>query len=135
MCQSILERLKDLVHPNATELIKHYEEQLDLIKLRLGFIESAPEEKVTIDDLEDNVITPINEINISDELVSQDFNDNLEAISTTTSSNNTYVANDFKTVINTIRNCAETIEKYGFKINVEELELAGEYKVTFTVKK
>ena len=53
MCQSILERLKDLVHPNATELIKHYEEQLDLIKLRLGFIESAPEEKVTIDDLED----------------------------------------------------------------------------------
>lgn len=98
-------------------------------------IVEIPETIEYIDDLEDNVITPINEINISDELVSQDFNDNLEAISTTTSSNNTYVANDFKTVINTIRNCAETIEKYGFKINVEELELAGEYKVTFTVKK
>ena len=53
MCQEILERLKSLVHPNATELIKHYDEQLDIIKLRLGFIESAPEEKVTIDDLED----------------------------------------------------------------------------------
>lgn len=56
-------------------------------------------------------------------------------ISSQSSGNNMYVASDFKTVINTIRNCAATIEKYGFKINVEELELPNEYKVTFTVEK
>ncbi len=56
-------------------------------------------------------------------------------ISSQSSGNNMYVASNFKTVINTIRNCAATIEKYGFKINVEELELPNEYKVTFTVEK
>lgn len=58
-----------------------------------------------------------------------------EEFNSVSNDNNTYVVNDFKTVINTIRNCAETIEKYGFKINVEELELSNEYKVTFTVVK
>lgn len=56
-------------------------------------------------------------------------------VSSQSNGNNMYVASDFKTVINTIRNCAATIEKYGFKINVEELELPNEYKVTFTVEK
>ena len=48
---------------------------------------------------------------------------------------NTYVVNDMKTVINTVKNCAETIEKYGFKVEIEEFDLESEYKVTFTIKK
>ena len=48
---------------------------------------------------------------------------------------NTYVVNDMKPVINTVKNCAETIEKYGFKVEIEEFDLESEYKVTFTIKK
>lgn len=48
---------------------------------------------------------------------------------------NTYVVNDMKPIINTVKNCAETIEKYGFKVEIEEFDLEDEYKVTFTIKK
>ncbi len=42
---------------------------------------------------------------------------------------------DMKTVINTIRNCAETIEKYGFTIDVDEIDLENIYQVTFNINK
>jgi len=47
----------------------------------------------------------------------------------------TKFASDFKMVINTIRNCAETIEKYGYKIDVEEIDLESEYQVNFKIDK
>lgn len=50
-------------------------------------------------------------------------------------SNEKFVIADMKTVINTIRNCASTIEKYGYKIETEEIDLADSYEVTFKINK
>ena len=76
---------------------------------------------------------------IDPEVMPFNFNDINPAESTITKnesvSHNTYVANDIKTVINTVHNCAETIKKYGFIVEVNEFELPGEYKITFSIKK
>lgn len=42
---------------------------------------------------------------------------------------------DLKTVINTIRECAATIERFGFTIDTEEIDLADSYQVTFKIDK
>lgn len=42
---------------------------------------------------------------------------------------------DLKTVINTIRECAATIEHFGFTIDTEEIDLENKYLVTFTIDK
>ena len=42
---------------------------------------------------------------------------------------------DFKEVINAIRECSNKIEQYGFKIDVEEYDLANLYQVVFKVEK
>ena len=47
----------------------------------------------------------------------------------------TYVAGDLKMVINTIRECAATIEKYGFMVDTEELDFEDSYEVTFKIEK
>lgn len=47
----------------------------------------------------------------------------------------TFVAGDIKTVINTLRDCANTIEKYGFDVDTEEFDLGDMYQVVFKVHK
>ncbi len=42
---------------------------------------------------------------------------------------------DLKTVINTIRNCANTIEKYGYIIDTEEIDFEDSYQVIFKIEK
>lgn len=42
---------------------------------------------------------------------------------------------DLKTVINTIRNCADTIEKYGFALECEEYDFEDMYQVIFKIQK
>ena len=42
---------------------------------------------------------------------------------------------DMKTVINTIRECAQKIESYGYKIDTDEIDLADSYEVTFKIEK
>ena len=42
---------------------------------------------------------------------------------------------DMKTVINTIRECAAQIEKYGYKVDTDEIDLADTYEVTFRINK
>lgn len=49
--------------------------------------------------------------------------------------NNIYAAADLKTVINTIRNCADTIEKYGFALECEEYDFEDMYQVIFKIQK
>ena len=49
--------------------------------------------------------------------------------------NNTYVANDIKTGINTIHDCIKTLEKYGFKVNMEELDLNDKYQIMLDIDK
>lgn len=51
-----------------------------------------------------------------------------------TNNTNRYTA-DLKTVINTIRNCSETIEKYGYEVDMEEFDFEDMYQVIFKVKK
>lgn len=53
MCAEILERLNQIVDPNATELISYYSEKLATIQERFAFLKSYPDENITIDDLED----------------------------------------------------------------------------------
>lgn len=42
---------------------------------------------------------------------------------------------DFKTVINTIRDCAATIEKFGYIIDTEEIDFDNSYQVVFKINK
>ena len=42
---------------------------------------------------------------------------------------------DFKTMINTLRNCADTIEKSGFAVECEEYDLDDMYQVIFKIQK
>ncbi|MDD3187409.1 MAG: ParB/RepB/Spo0J family partition protein [Bacilli bacterium] len=49
--------------------------------------------------------------------------------------NNKYGAADLRTVINTIRNCAATIEKYGYVLDTEEFDFEDMYQVIFKVQK
>lgn len=49
--------------------------------------------------------------------------------------NNTFFTGDIKTVVNTIRNCTDTIEKYGFKVDSEEFDLEDMYQVVIKIHK
>lgn len=49
--------------------------------------------------------------------------------------NSKYGAADLKTIINTIRKCAETIEKYGYVIDTEEFDFEDMYQVIFKIEK
>ena len=42
---------------------------------------------------------------------------------------------DFKTIINLVRQCSQTIEKCGYKIDTEEIDMGEKYQVTFTIDK
>ena len=42
---------------------------------------------------------------------------------------------DMKTVINTIRECAQKIENFGYKIDTDEIDLSDSYEVTFRIEK
>ena len=42
---------------------------------------------------------------------------------------------DMKTVINTIRECANQIEKYGYEVDTDEIDLNDVYEVTFRINK
>ena len=75
---------------------------------------------------------------IDDSVFNSSFNENPapqpEEIFESTG-NNTYVTGDIKTVVNTIRNCADTIEKYGFAVETEEFDLEDMYQIIFKVHK
>ena len=49
--------------------------------------------------------------------------------------NNTFVTGDIKTVVNTVRNCTDTIEKYGFKVDSEEFDLEDMYQIIIKIHK
>ena len=54
-------------------------------------------------------------------------------VQSTNNTNETQV--DLKTVINTIRNCSDTIEKFGFAIECEEYDFEDMYQVIFKIQK
>ena len=42
---------------------------------------------------------------------------------------------DIRTVINTIRSCANTVQKFGYKVDVQEAEYPNIYQITFEIHK
>ena len=46
-----------------------------------------------------------------------------------------FVVQDFKEIINAIRECSAKIEQYGYKIDVEEYDLSTIYQVVFKIEK
>ena len=86
------------------------------------------------DDSEFTTRVPVEEIN-------KTLNNSSETISNTFENTSVaepeekYVTADFKTVINTIRECAATIEKYGYKVETEELDFEDSYQVNFKIEK
>lgn len=103
-------------------------------------IDSNIEEIEYIDDLSSETQTVEEPFDFSklDFLKTDDLDKSVETIETNkkpeVTGMNTYVANNIKTVVNTIHNCADTIKKYGFNVEVDELEIDGEYRVTFSIK-
>lgn len=49
--------------------------------------------------------------------------------------NNKYGVADLRTVINTVRECSKTIEKYGYVIDTEEFDFEDMYQVIFKIQK
>lgn len=97
-------------------------------------VDIEPEE-INIDDDDDggNIQSPIPEID-SEIISTPELNEIPEVVKTPVRID-TNVAGDLKTVINTIRSCAQTIEKYGFVIDTEELDFEDSYQVIFRIEK
>ena len=71
-----------------------------------------------------------------DHLAASSVNDKLTMTSTIEQSAEGGVSPiNLKTVINTIRSCSDTIEKYGFEIETEEYDFEDLYQVIFKIKK
>ena len=86
------------------------------------------------DDSEFTTKIPVDEIN--KEINSNQFSNSYQELTPIESnSEEKYVTADFKTVINTIRECAATIEKYGYKVETEELDFEDSYQVNFKIEK
>ena len=86
------------------------------------------------DDSEFTTKIPVDEID--KEINSNQFSNQYQELTPIESnSEEKYVTADFKTVINTIRECAATIEKYGYKVETEELDFEDSYQVNFKIEK
>jgi len=59
----------------------------------------------------------------------------IEQINIPEANNNTFVVSDIRTIVNTVRDCANTIEKAGFKVDVEEIDFEDSYQVIFKIDK
>ena len=46
-----------------------------------------------------------------------------------------YMVKDLKTAINTVRNSVETVEKYGFKVDTDEIDFEDKYQIIINIEK
>lgn len=46
-----------------------------------------------------------------------------------------YMVKDLKTAINTVRNSIETVEKYGFKVDTDEIDFEDKYQIIINIEK
>jgi ParB family chromosome partitioning protein len=81
----------------------------------------------------DNVVEPVKKSYMMNDDVT--FDDDGEIEVKVDKNNEKFVTADMKTVINTIRECAATIEKFGYKIDTDEIDLPNAYEVTFHIEK
>ena len=115
---------------DAIEYIDDFEEKVNNIEINNIVENEQPEESSNSEEPFD--FSKLDFLNTNN--VEQD-NSKEDEVKTDITGTNTYVTSDIKTVINTIHNCAETIKKYGFQVEIDEIELKDEYRVAFTIKK
>lgn len=94
-------------------------------------------DNLTFEEPEKNYVPNLEEesiefINDNDQFLPQSHNESKKEELTT---NNMYIANDMKAILNTVYNCADTIKKYGVKVDLQEFDFGNEYRVTFIIKK
>ena len=78
--------------------------------------------------------TSIPEFKMPEPIIVTDYSKQYDPVMPQTLENMTPTV-DFKEVINAIRECSNKIEQYGFKIDVEEYDLANLYQVIFKIEK
>lgn len=78
--------------------------------------------------------TTIPEFKMPEPIIVTDYSKQYDPVMPQTFENMTPTV-DFKEVINAIRECSNKIEQYGFKIDVEEYDLANLYQVIFKIEK
>ena len=78
------------------------------------------------------IVTP--ETNITEPIIVTDYSKQYDPVMPQSVENQEPKV-EFKEVINAIRECSAKIEQYGFKIDVEEYDLANLYQVIFKVEK
>ncbi len=113
-----------------------------------------------INDIKEELVSTPTVENINNSIDNYDFQDNIEEIEDTPKTINYPADNilaesvrkeeimeernvesaieskvDLRTIINTIRNCSDTIEKYGFAIECEEYDFEDMYQVIFKIQK
>ena len=82
----------------------------------------------------DNNIQNISSSSSQEPIIITDYNKQYDPIMPTTFEQ-PIQKEDFREVINAIRECSSKIEKYGYKIDVEEYDLAQLYQVIFKIEK
>ena len=82
----------------------------------------------------DNSIQNISSSSSQEPIIITDYNKQYDPIMPTTFEQ-PIQKEDFREVINAIRECSSKIEKYGYKIDVEEYDLAQLYQVIFKIEK
>ena len=82
----------------------------------------------------DSNVQNISNSSSQEQIIITDYNKQYDPIMPTTSEQ-PIQKEDFKEVINAIRECSSKIEKYGYKIDLEEYDLAQLYQVIFKIEK
>lgn len=93
--------------------------------------------KIPVNQINENLNTSLETVTNFEEpqIVPEIKSEELISMESMTEPQNKFVSADFKTVINTIRECSSTIQKYGYKVEVEELDFEDKYQVTFNIEK
>ena len=72
---------------------------------------------------------------ITEPIIVTDYNKQYDPVMPTMEQSKPISKVDFKEIINAIRECSNKIEKYGYKIELEEYDLSTLYQVVFKIEK
>ena len=97
-------------------------------------INQIPVTAPIIDNTDSNILENSISSSISEPIIITDFNKQYDPIMPETAISSPEKV-DFKEIVSVIRECSEKIEKYGYKIDVEEYDLTTLYQVVFKIEK
>lgn len=134
--QENIEEIKPIESINIEDNIPQFEDTMKPFTLTDDQDFSSPINNYNVDGVSsigENVIEPVKKSYMMDEDVTFDEDGEIEV--KINKPNERYVTADMKTVINTIRDCAATIERFGYKVDTDEIDLSDTYEVTFRIEK